>query len=115
MSSHLQAISVLNKKFSVDKIPNVSGYTQINHNGQESLAAYQTNQEGWNLVYGVPTNVAFSPLHKLSLLLRVSFISILSLALFFYMVRHQKYFTANRKAYKLCKNVPEFSNVRAIK
>lgn len=73
----------LNKKFSVDKKPNVSGYTQINHNGQESLAAYQTNQEGWNLVYGVPTNVAFSPLHKLSLLLRVSFISILLLALFF--------------------------------
>lgn len=35
------------------------------------------------MVYGVPTNVAFSPLHKLSLLLRVSFISILLLALFF--------------------------------
>ncbi|MCK1992277.1 PAS domain S-box protein [Peribacillus muralis] len=50
---------------------------------ERSVAAYQAMQDGWDLVYGVQERIAFEPIHKLSFALRISFVTILVLCLFF--------------------------------
>ena len=55
----------------------------IDWEGERSVAAYQAMQDGWDLVYGVQEQIAFEPIHKLSLALRISFSAILVLCLFF--------------------------------
>ncbi|MGZ9819565.1 sensor histidine kinase [Peribacillus simplex] len=50
---------------------------------EKSVAAYQAMQDGWDLVYGVPERIAFEPIQKLSFALRISFVTILVLCLFF--------------------------------
>ncbi|MFC0272989.1 ATP-binding protein [Metabacillus herbersteinensis] len=50
---------------------------------EKSIIAYQTMRDGWGLVYGVPENIAFEPIRKLSFLFTISFLGIIALSLLF--------------------------------
>ncbi|CAH0282638.1 Sporulation kinase E [Peribacillus sp. Bi96] len=73
----------IGQTFSLQVLSGFSESMEINWQKERSVAAYQAMQDGWDLVYGVPERIAFEPIHKLSFALRISFITIMVLCLFF--------------------------------
>ncbi|MFM1654295.1 ATP-binding protein [Brevibacillus sp. B_LB10_24] len=51
--------------------------------GEESIIAYQPTRMGWGMILGIPEEVAFVPLYRLAMILRIGFLGILLLSLFF--------------------------------
>ena len=59
------------------------GVMKETYHDENTVIAYQTTRDGWALVYGVPENIAFEPIRKLSLLFTISFLGIFILSLLF--------------------------------
>ncbi|WP_019121737.1 cache domain-containing protein [Brevibacillus massiliensis] len=59
------------------------GLVRDTFQGEESIIAYQPTRMGWGLILGIPEEVAFVPLYRLAMILRIGFLGILLLSLFF--------------------------------